>query len=403
MSESPFKILYSTSAAKCADDCRRKRYWQYEHSTGSGVRGIERVAMALPLATGIYVHQGLAVMLATGDVDQGVKEAVGEYRAECATRGLNAEVAADVAFTVEEQAALIEGLIRAWARARREPFLAEYEVLDIEREELCEVRREVGLMSRSDVVLRRKSDRRVFIVNFKSVGDAGERWRRSFEFDVQTMSETVPVERRLGEQVAGVLIEGLVKGRREGVNAEGKVAKQAKNKEVVRYLQWSPLLQGYKLAANPPLDDGAYSHEYTSAKGWSRFLVREEQAFGSQPTRHWVEEVLPIEVVEAVCVSLPPILRLERLVEDWLEQSSYREVEFRAARDYLDQQVDSSDEQVVRSFLNREWPQTFAACDRFGPCAMTDVCFNEGVAADPIGSGLYRPRKSHHPIEEENA
>ena len=398
-------ILFDTSRSKAAGNCQRERWWHYEYPTGQPVRGIDRKAMALPLATGIYVHNGLASVLGGKGIDEAIVEAVAEYKVECMRRGLNAEVASDVTYVIDEQAALIEALVRGWVRVRMPALLAEYDVLDVEREEWTALTPGLGtdsvagrfppveFQSRADVLLKRKGDGTVFDMNFKTTGTVDDRWVRAWETDVQTLSEIIPIERRLGVQLGGVLIEGLYKGARVP-------DKDKATGDTVRVRSRSSLIYGYKHPGNPPFEEAAYSGEYTSRKGWSRFNVWQEKAFGTAPVKYWVENVLIEEELQGQFVSVPPILRAESMIADWTEQQVYAERRIRAARDAYDAATTDAER---RRILNEHFPQTFAACDRFGRCAFADLCHSDAIKDDPVGSGLYIERTAHHPKELEAA
>lgn len=111
----------------------------------------------------------------------------------------------------QEQAALVEGLVRAYARRRLRPLLEEFEVLEVEREgewELALWRQERGthpmefelrFMSRPDALLRSRSDNSLYLLSFKTAAQWDIRKARDAEHDMQGLSEGVEVEKRLGE------------------------------------------------------------------------------------------------------------------------------------------------------------------------------------------------------------
>ena len=135
-----------------------------------------------------------------------------EYLKEVTARGLAVEDGTDEAAVVDEQAAHVEALVLAWCRVRLPKWLDEYEVIEVEVEDRVPLAEDVVLASRPDAIVRRKADHRLFVVNFKTVAQADERWLRSWEVDMQMMTELLAAERRHGHEFGGVIIEGLMKG-----------------------------------------------------------------------------------------------------------------------------------------------------------------------------------------------
>src|SRR5215472_8281625 len=104
--------------------CPRARYLGYQW----GGLGLRRVRASIPLSTGIFVHAGLAFLLAqlVGvedwrsvklDVDGAVKVAVEGYKEVVKARGLDVELGEDAQYVVDEQVALTEALIRVYVLA----------------------------------------------------------------------------------------------------------------------------------------------------------------------------------------------------------------------------------------------------------------------------------------------
>ena len=117
------------------------------------------------------------------------------------------------AYLYREQASLVEVLTRAYARRRLRPLLAEFEVLEVEREGewlLAEggptdsasqwgKEREIWFLSRPDALLRHRVDSHLELLSFKTTGAWDQRKARDAEHDMQGLSEGIEVERRLGE------------------------------------------------------------------------------------------------------------------------------------------------------------------------------------------------------------
>src|SRR5262249_20346337 len=118
-------------------------------------------------------------------------------------------------FAIEEQAALIEAFGWAYVRSRLPRLLDEYEPVAIEHEELTLLSGDVALAGGGDGLVRRRRAGYLFLFKLQTSSAPGSKqWADQWLTDQQLMTETLAVERRLGERVWGVLIDGFNKGRR---------------------------------------------------------------------------------------------------------------------------------------------------------------------------------------------
>ena len=382
--------VFSTSAAKAYLDCPRKRWLQYHAPNGTATGGLERTVMSVALSTGIYVHNGLASLLQENALEDVIDNVLADYYEECHARRLEVEAGSEWTYTMDEQAALIEAQLRGAAIVLLPRLLADYDVIDIEREETVQMASTITFMSRADAVLRRKTDKALFVLNWKTVGGAGDWWAKRFEYDVQTLSECVGIEQRLGERVAGVLIVGLDKGKRM------PPSDREKEMGVTQYRQASPLIYGYKTDANPPATRAMYQVDYTRAKGWKRFPVWDDP--DGMTVKRWIDDVVPRETLEAQFVQLPPIMRQDAHVDAWRRQTLAREARIERDVRVMKEHIDN-DYPETPFVLDALFEQNSDACVRFGPCPMLSICWDAQVATDPIGSGLFRARRPHHSYE----
>lgn len=117
----------------------------------------------------------------------------------------------------EELAALVEGMVRAYARRRLRPLLEQFEVMEVEREgewklgdttviEMTmtqegwgpvEVPAELWFMSRHDALLRERSTNFLYLMSFKTASQWDNRKKQEAEIDMQGLSEAVDVDNRL--------------------------------------------------------------------------------------------------------------------------------------------------------------------------------------------------------------
>ena len=370
-------IVTSRSAVATYQQCPRRRYWQYEAPNGTATPGWESRRLAIPLVTGIYVHKGLEAALKGEAATVAAGHAKAAYLEEVEKRGLAVEEGTDEKAVVEEQAAHVEALVLAWCRVRLPKWQEQYEVVEIEVEDRVPLSEDVVLAVRADAIVRRLLDGRMFVVNFKTVAQADERWLRGWEVDMQLMTELLAAERRHGHEFGGVIIEGLIKGRRmPEKNATG---------DVTGYRDTTPLLYGYKCDADPPLVPLQYQWEYTKRKGWYRFPAWKENYGTGAGLDYWINW-LPEEVVEGQFTVVPPIMRDAARIESKVRQIVA---------------IEQNIQQGLKRSLDVAFSQNEHSCLWPSRCPMWSMCWDAGVAEDPAGSGLYQPRVDHHALEGE--
>src|SRR5271157_763377 len=200
--------------------CARLRYLEY-HSDGTGIQPAKK---PLALCVGGSVHVGLEWLLKGHDEDAAATAALADFATHRSALALDttelaaqavadpASLASQLAATAadlgmaptdpslvalcaqqthnaaefddwlwQEQAALVEGMVRAYARRRLRPLLEEFEVLEVEREGDWELARrdddpdagcyegyELRFMSRPDALLRSRADNSLYLLSFKT-------------------------------------------------------------------------------------------------------------------------------------------------------------------------------------------------------------------------------------------
>lgn len=271
-------IFVDRSRIETEQHCSRERFLRYHY----GGMGLETTRKPLPLAVGGAVHVGLAHLLKhgalvfdlaekatqlNGDVwgrveDAAVAAALKDFREVTAT-GVELENQERMAlaampepppldmtalleasldgvvdvealmqrtdevrtrferdYLIPEQLALVEAMVRAYARRRLRPLLEEYEVLEVEREGTWELAigvhgggtcQECGhnhdadsnptiiFMSRADALLLHRRDRTLVLLSYKTAASWDDRKRRDAERDMQGLSEGIEVEMRLAQ------------------------------------------------------------------------------------------------------------------------------------------------------------------------------------------------------------
>ena len=213
---------------------------------------------------------------------------------------------------------------------------------------------------------------------------------KSWEVDMQLMTELLAAERRHGHEFGGVIIEGLIKGRR--------MPEKDVVGTVTGYRDTTPLLYGYKVDANPPLTIAEYGWEYTRRKGWYRFPAWREQFSGGQGLSYWINW-LPEEVVEGQFVQVPPIMRELGRIESKVRQMIAIEKHVHTGALIVDSPIPQDG--TREEYLDEWFPQHENECFWPSRCPCFDICWVHGVADAPGESGLYQPRQDHHALPSE--
>lgn len=297
---------YYTDRSRSLDAlrCRRLRWHGHECDTGGEVRGLELERKPLPLVVGSAVHAGLAHLLKHGRLVEGalqqpatledaaVAAALVEFEHEAGrdAQGLELDdteqaaqakqvttlgkqlvdsalawdmptdtpemqaLQADVAsggkrfdeWLWKEQQALVEGMVRAYARRRLRPLLEQFEVLEVEREgrwKLSEWQHgwvavdcicgwhgtfdenhryprncpndttqdgshyvraskdacELWFLSRPDALLLDRESRELYLLSYKTAATWDIRKAKDASVDMQGLTEGLEVEARLAE------------------------------------------------------------------------------------------------------------------------------------------------------------------------------------------------------------
>jgi hypothetical protein len=377
MSDSP--ILVDRSRITTFHRCPRERFLGYHF----GGQGIARTGMSLPLVGGIAYHSAFENILKGGDLDTVIAETLATYETEVRARGIYGIDDSHMEFLIAEQSRLLDGLVRGWVATRMPLFLDRFEIHAIEQEFAFHLSPEIIQMMRLDVIARRRSDGMLFIPDFKGTGTAANYWREGFKHNDQVNSYILAVQETLQERVGGMVIEGLIKGQRKEDTA---LSSPFHGKEV----QYSPFCYGYKHATS-----GEVQTEYTNRKGFVKIA-----SWDHFTTTEWMEKMGEETVRDQFLVMEIPSPE-KRELERWRRQTVKQELRIANGIKLLDL---SANEEMREEVLDEYFPQTRSNCHRFNShCPFEVVCYDGIVESDPIGSGFFQPRESHHELENQNA
>lgn len=395
-------IKFDRSRIVAYQKCPRLRYFQYEWQ-GTGLQATMRY---LPLEAGGAIHKGLEWMLQGHDVDHCVKLALETYDMAVVVSGVDLTLyeGQDPARVVAEHRAIVEALLRTFHRTELPALLHEYEVIAIEQELSKDYTLDEGtklrLLARIDILLKRKVDGALFILNFKTASMTGKKWVQEWQHDMQVISEVEAASERYGS-ISGVLIYGLVKGQRK----EYPVGSG-------NWYHNTPLCWGWHRAGTSPTGGDEWATRYETdgkrlGKGFRKVSTWDNYPGGLKGWLRFVELTDP-ELLKEQFVLLPAITRTTEDVGEWQMSTLPREADIHKAAgviaEYEKRALEPGNTTAVQyglRVLNSEFPKHTAGGNCVWPsrCMAYELCWG-GAAADPLNSG-YEVRQPNHPAENE--
>lgn len=343
--------------------------------------GISPASVSTPLATGVYTHQALELLLKSQasskeEVTAVIAPALTAYR----------EYAAGTDLPVDEQVALVEGMTHAYARIVLPWMRENFKVIAIEQEEQTKYPSDeaplIDWMSRPDFVTEHLQTGAIAIHDFKTSGSWSEsRDVGEYADSVQMMMNADAVERRLGKPVSYYYIHILLKGN--------------------DYAQ-SPLIYPYYRPGIPAIqkpDLKAY-YKYQDANGGFHNIGRgytRMPVWQSMPVADWVWDMSAEDCAKQTILIGPyPVVRrkIERFVAGALGNELHWQQRLRGLN------WERWEETAFQRELDHKFPRTYQ-CYTYGTrCSFYALCHQHDGWKDPIGSGLYEERTPHHTTEE---
>jgi hypothetical protein len=355
MTTFPLK-LYSKSSVERDWKCPRSYYWAYEYDG----KGINPDSRGIELFLGTALHDGLAALAAEVDIDD-IADAAWKQVFSGIVPDSGAVVSADTQTYAREQACMIEGILRGFHKHIWPKLMAEYDIFLVEEPLIYRHGKNLGMMSKADLVLRSKSTGGLWYFEYKSTSSKKPEWIKSWNTAVQVHSSVKAIEQAYpDEQVEGVIIQGLYKG----YQSYGR--------------QNSPFCYGYIKYGQPPFTKDQIAYEYRS--GWKKTPVWELDG----GVKKWVEE-MPEEVIVDQFPQTPPIPVDDDLIEAFFAQQDVRQTAIEVGKEIC---ANGGVDGYSTYMLNTLFPQRFDQClPAWGyECSYRPLCF--GREMDPLVNGF---------------
>lgn len=435
------------------EDCWRKRWLEYE-CPNEDVGGFVPDKLDMNLTVGSAFHVGVNFLLSGFGVDDAIIAALEGtegwegYWPLVRNRGFILEETEDQGFVYEEQAALVEALIRGYAYYALPQLLENYEVLETEREERARMEDEDFILywgARTDALLRKKDSGELIVLSLKTAKMYGAKDAAQVLHDMQGLSECWAVEQRLRyyhaklkfrlEQdkkgvaddllvdlsdipqwyvdhfrqgglptVSGVKMEYALKGeRRESPMGSG------------RWVYYNALISPW--VKDDCLGEPQYAiqYDFQDASGANRRLGK---GFNKTPiwqkatVKDWIQYVAtesiqdlpPMTAIEKQFVLPDVIFRNEDDILEWTQSVHAGERELHHRRAIIYQaMLDGVPLERLNKLLNQLFPKSTKRCDWPVKCQFQPICFGAHGGAynfAPAESGQFAPRKSNHRAAE---
>jgi hypothetical protein len=354
--------LYDRSRVTTDWQCPRKRYWQYEY----GGKGVVSGTSALELFMGTVLHDGLAAIARGVEIDLIATEAQKQLYTGLVAQNDGGESDYEVVQFANEQAALVEGLLRGFFRYVWPSLITRYRHIIAIEQEMTYDHAGLRFMSKPDLILGDDEGEWVY-VEYKSTSTKKAEWINSWNTAVQLHSSIKAVEQTLGQAPSSVIVQGLYKG----YESYGK--------------QNSPFCYAYTRGGNPPFTKPETRYDY--AAGFRRNPVWQLEG----GVKAWVE-AMPDTILAEQFPQTPPIFLNNALIDDFFTQRATREHDIQLAMEVLNTH---EQDEVNKGILNTVFPQHFDQCVQgWGrPCGYRQLCF--GNVTNPLDAG-YQWREPHH-------
>ena len=428
----------SRTAIECYNCvCRHKRYVNYLYQDGIGLTYNSK---DIALVFGSAVHLGIEYLLKGADFATSLSKSI-DYLTEAYNNNeFTDRKTTDIDYSFEEHKALAEALLYSYYLTEYEFIAENYNIIAVEQEfetilsHSHKLNEDVILLSKVDAVLQHKQTYDIHTYSVKTDKDLYYQTTESHANDLQGLTEIWATEQwgsRLLPSKQAVLdlltkfaddkaINNVTNYLNKKYPTFDKVS-AVRFCHLIKGKRWeyedgtvhtiNPLIYGYRKAfyedtANPTKPSGyayAFNYSYNNqanksgtgklGKGWDKFAVWKDYPLGVQG---WIDDILHGEIqpdednplLKHVIVP-EPYYRDELEVKEAIDSIKYQEL----------QVLEDSKNSILP--ITTLFPKNRKSCNYPVVCEFKDFCFRPVINSNPIESGLYAYRKSHHKKELE--
>lgn len=452
----------SRSAVLTYKTCHYKRYLAYELDDF----GFIPEAQSLDLLNGSVIHKGLRHLfehcrqhepdeqLTEGCIDEAVEVANIFWKDCLSIRGLKLKSSAEyerLDWIIAEQECLWEGLIRAFALHRLPAILEEYEILEVEREEVFEnFSPLVTFLGAADGLFLRKRDMKLVVLSIKSTSEFADVTERDILHDMQGVSESFLVQERLDREftdfctnysfvegmetnlnklkyfqwcvdnntrpkVFAVQYEYLIKGRRREDPSKSGIYKQ-------QSFLCHPLIKDSLIKLSFGVNAGASTknpNEYKWQWGQGKYPKGWEKGdiWNDIGIKNWVNLLNTCQIqsenghpFDQILRTPDLVVRSEREIQEWLVSTRFQEEQIVNHLQVINQMRENIEhfsqiqlKSNLQEYIWKFFDKNTQSCHNYygGDCSYVRHCHDLEPIEDMIVAGELIPRVSHHEQERE--
>ena len=397
--------LYTTrSAIECADECERRRYFNYFAYGG----GIVPIGEYIPFATGTAIHRGTETLFNASGLGNAITNGLDSFTTQLGEKGLLREDETQADYTRQEQASLIEALLRVWALKEYTLLVRRFNILKVEKEHQLPLDKngDLILLSKPDAVLEDKDSGDLLVYSLKSIKEWYQRQEDSYMVDLQGLTEALAVTVCDKIKVSATKFCFLVKGR----PYESKEEKLRDGAIIEVPIWWtaSPLIYGY---LHTKADGGhtfAHSNKTIKPENLSGFgrLGKDFTKFKVWETKGGVKAWIQLLNTGQVQPELGDVLKAQVITPVEAHrtraqlQSTYTQIAASEKRIFENFKILKNGGNIDKCFPMRRRSCYFpSSCDYLKICPNGNKDYDPRIAEDPIGSGLFGSREPHYETE----
>lgn len=282
------------------------------------------------------------------------------------------------------------------------------------------------LLSRVDAIFREKATGEFVIYSIKSTKDFDYRQEKHFDHDLQGLIEIWSTEQYLKRQIAkkdvvlaainaelsGDLAETITNYINKKLPTSDKVMGvrychlvKGKRYQDEQYgiVTSNPLIYGYRKTTDKGTVEWAHSYQVINAgnksgygrlgKGWEKVCIWDDYPNG---VIGWFNDIMAGLIqpnmpnpFSDLLITPPPVMKSEEEIFEAIEVVKRQESEiFKTSF----RQLQSVPAEIV-------FPKYRHSCEYPVHCPFNDICWRPEIANDPLDSGMYEYRVSHHDLE----
>ena len=385
-------ILTDRSRIETDWACPRRRYWSTEYDTHRGQEtlhqgspaGLQELVPSPAFAFGLAVHRGLEYQILENtlsthshwvpSMDFHCPPAEGgQWMMEGKDKPTDTHAHAPVNIwqsLSDDQQDTARALLTGCFQAGWPGWMDQFTPLAVEMELTYEVKG-VTVMVRPDLLLKDKKTGDIWYPDFKTFTS---RNNRKWDWSLQQQLTMLAAEDALGTPITGAWVQGLGKGSgRKGV-------------------LYHPLVYGYRHPGTPGVTEPTFGVKRRT--GFERFNTKEYPDGGLAGWIAQLQKKEPEMVAKCFPRTGPLFLKTHLMREEILPQIVKRERDIHLLRQTYGAQPDAH---------RAQFPMVMNQCETgYGRCQFFEACHViRGHVNDPVGSGLYIPRRPHHTPEQQ--